>query len=91
MTRGLVVHEIVSVLVLWESLYEHAVAFFQFAFPFVHAVRVREYRFRPPDVVEHEDVHEGEGGARLRSQPPHPISTWNCDGEHLPNAAIDFR
>lgn len=76
----------------------------QFDHPFVEVYRVRQFRFTPryEDTDSELDLRETEGSGRKRffSQicREHPAcscslthSSWNCDGEILPHAAIQVR
>lgn len=76
----------------------------QFDHPFVEVYRVRQFRFTPRyDETDSElELREAEGSGRkcFFSQicREHPAcncslvhSSWNCDGEILPHAAIQVR
>ncbi|XP_045073941.1 ceramide kinase-like isoform X2 [Coregonus clupeaformis] len=60
----------------------------QFDMTFVEVHRVRRFRFTPRQNDSELDLREN--GKQLFSQICHPAySSWNCDGEILPHAAIE--
>ncbi|CAB1331619.1 unnamed protein product [Coregonus sp. 'balchen'] len=60
----------------------------QFDMTFVEVHRVRRFRFTPCQNDSELDLREN--GKQLFSQICHPAySSWNCDGEILPHAAIE--
>ncbi|XP_027007256.2 ceramide kinase isoform X1 [Tachysurus fulvidraco] len=76
----------------------------QFDYPFVEVYRVRQFRFTPKyeETDSELDLREADGSGRKRFFSricrQHPAcncslvhSSWNCDGEILPHAAIQVR
>ncbi|XP_055771915.1 ceramide kinase-like isoform X2 [Salvelinus fontinalis] len=70
----------------------------QFDMTFVEVHRVRRFRFTPRHCQNHSELDLRENGKQLFSQicRDHPAcscspaySSWNCDGEILPHAAIE--
>ncbi|ELT94980.1 hypothetical protein CAPTEDRAFT_146129 [Capitella teleta] len=63
----------------------------QFDFPFIQAIRCRDFKFRPI-TDDLEDAHDSgvEGQQRLRSRTS-CLSVWNCDGEVVEEPSIDYR
>ena len=69
---------------------------FQFDLPFIHVVRVKEYKFRPL-VDDAEDSHDTQDNVKMESSQQRLRSrvlcqsVWNCDGETMEEASVDVR
>ena len=59
--------------------------FLQFDFPFIHVLRVKQFKFRPL-VDNTKGSHDTSTEQRLVHH-----SVWNCDGEVMEEGAIDVR